>query len=132
MGFEEVPHTADVAIRFWGQDLPELFICAAQGMAWLIAGPEPTESGVEAQVDLTAYDAESLLVTWLSELLYLYERDGMLYTVFELQVTPTHLHGRVRGGPVEQPRLHIKAVTFNELAIRSTERGLEATIVFDV
>ncbi len=133
MGFEELPHTADVALRCWGQDLRELFISAAQGMAWLIAGPDAAEPLVAVELDLDAYDAETLLVTWLGELLYLHERDGVLFTAFELdKVTPTHLRGKARGGPAGQPRLHIKAATFNDLAIRPSERGLEATIVFDV
>jgi len=133
MGFEEIPHTADRALRCWGQDLGELFVQAAQGMVWLLIGPVTPLPTVEAQIELSAIDAETLLVSWLSELLYLYERDGTLFTAFELEeISPTHLRARVRGAPIDQLQQQIKAVTFNELTIHPRERGLETTIVFDV
>jgi SHS2 domain-containing protein len=131
-GFEEIPHTADVAIRVWGRDLAELFTNAARGMAWLLVDPDTVEPTVEVPLELSAYDTETLLVTWLGELLYLNERDGTIFTTFDLrEVTSTRLRGRARGGPTET-RQHIKAVTFSEMKVQPTARGLETTIVFDV
>ena len=132
-GFEEVEHTSDVALRVWGQDLPELFANAARGMAWLLVNPEAVIAAIEERVELTAQDAETLLVSWLGELLYLGEEDGIVFTAFELeQVTPTRLRGTARGGTPGEWRRHIKAVTFSEMEIRPGERGLETKVVFDV
>ena len=132
-GFEEVPHTADVALRVWGHDLPDLFTNAALGLAWLMADPETVDPTVEVPLELTAGDAETLLVSWLGELLYLSERDGVVFTVFDLEeVGPTHLRGVARGGPAKEIQLYIKAATFNDLEILPGGRGLETTIVFDV
>ncbi len=131
--FEEIPHTADVALRVWGQDLRELFASAARGLAWLMADPDTVQPEKEVALDLTAPDAETLLVTWLGELIYLNERDGVVFTEFDLEeVTPTHLRGTARGGRAGEIRRLIKAVTFSNLAIRPTDRGLETTITFDV
>jgi len=132
-GFEEVPHTADVAIRAWGRDLRELFANAARGMAWLMADPATVEPAVEVELELTAFDVETLLVTWLGELLYLNERDGTVFTAFDLEdVTSTGLRAKARGGAAREVRRHIKAVTFSEMQVRSTDCGLESVIVFDV
>ncbi len=132
-GFEEIPHTADVALRVWGRDLKELFVNAARGMAWLLADPDTVEPVATVPIELTAYDAETLLVSWLGELLYLSERDGIVSTTFEMEeITPTHLRGVARGGPVQEIRQPIKAVTFSDLEIRSTPHGLETVVVFDV
>jgi len=132
-GFEEIPHTADVALHVWGQDLAQLFVHAAQGLAWLIADPAGVEPACELLLELSAYDTETLLVAWLSELLYLHERDGLVFVEFDLQeVSSTHLAATVRGGEAQETRRHIKAVTFSELDVRGTERGLETNIVFDV
>jgi SHS2 domain-containing protein len=131
--FEEIEHTADIAIRVWGHDLAELFANAAYGMACQLATPGMVDQTIKHRVELDAYDAETLLVSWLGELLYLSEREGCAFTDFEmLEVTPTHLRAVVRGGAVEEHRQHIKAVTFNELEILHTDVGYETTVVFDV
>ncbi|MCS7031208.1 MAG: archease [Gloeomargarita sp. SKYG116] len=132
-GFEEIPHTADVALRVWGQDLKELFVNAARGLAWLTADPASICPEKEKSLDLSAPDAETLLVTWLGELIYLNEREGLVFTEFDLEeVMPMHLRGVVRGGRPKETRHLIKAATFSGLSIRPTERGLETTVTFDV
>ncbi len=131
--FEEIEHTADIAIRVWGRDLAGLFANAAYGLACQLADPAEVERTAEQSVELEAYDAETLLVTWLGELLYLNERDGDVFIDFEMgHVTPIHLRAVVRGGPAREHRRHIKAVTFSELEIVRTGAGYETTIVFDV
>ena len=131
--FEEVEHTADIAIRVWGRDLAQLFANAAYGMACQLADLEKITPSSKYQVELDADDTEWLLVNWLSELLYLGERDDQVFTDFDmLEVTPTHLRAIARGGPVEEYEGHIKAVTFSELEIIESDEGYETTIVFDV
>jgi SHS2 domain-containing protein len=136
-GFEEIEHTADIAIRVRGRSLAEMFASAAYGMACQMAGqPASTDAAgktTERTIELTAYDAETLLVTWLGELLYLSEREGCVFTEFDMvQVTASRLRAVVRGGPAAAHRRHIKAVTFNDLDIVHTDAGYETTIVFDV
>jgi SHS2 domain-containing protein len=131
--FEEIEHTADIAIRVWGRDLAELFVNAARGMACQMADADAVSHTVEHTVELEADDVEMLLVTWLGELLYLGERDGCVFTDFDmLEVTPTRLRAVARGGPVWDHRHHIKAVTFSDLEIVHTDEEYETTIVFDV
>ncbi len=131
--FEEIEHTADLAIRVWGGDLAELFANAAYGLACQLADPAGVEQTVERSIELEAYDAETLLVAWLGELLYLNERDALVFTGFDVrELTPTRLRAVVRGGAVEGQHGHIKAVTFNELEITPTGAGYEVTVVFDV
>lgn len=132
-GFEEVEHTADIAIRVWGSDLAELFTNAAYGMACQLANAEVVVAETEREVQIEAEDLELLLVEWLSELLYLGEKDGVVFTEFDvLEMRPGSLQAIARGGPVEEYQGHIKAVTFSELDIKETARGYETIIVFDV
>ena len=131
--FEEIEHTADIAIRVQGRDLAELFANAAYGMACQLANPDAVNQTNEHQVELDAYDTETLLVSWLEELLYLGEREACVFTAFDvLHIAPTQLRAIVRGGPVEELGAHIKAVTFNELEIVRMDAGYETTVVFDV
>ncbi len=131
--FEEVEHTADIAIHVWGRDLAELFANAAYGMACQMADPETVEQTVEQHIELEAYDTETLLVSWLGELLYLGDRDDHIFTDFDiLEISPTRLRAVVRGGPAQEHHGHIKAATFSDMEIVHTDAGYETEIVFDV
>jgi SHS2 domain-containing protein len=131
--FEDVDHTADIAIRVWGRDLAELFANAAYGMACQLADPGQVEPTVEHLIELDAYDVETLLVSWLGELLYVSEREERVFSDFDmLEVTSTRLRAIIRGGTIHEHRRHIKAVTFSDLKIVQTDEGYETMIVFDV
>ena len=132
--FEEIEHTADWALRVRGRDLSHLLLNAAQGMSsLLVSDPTSIPLNHQEQIDLDAYDAESLLVNWLSELAYRAEAQGLVFAGFELQnVTPTGLQAVVHGGHVADLKKHIKAVTYHNLEIIETDKGLEVTVVFDV
>lgn len=132
--FEEIEHTADWALRIRGQNLQELLTNAARGMSSLLVSSfDEIPADVEQQVELEALDAETLLVDWLSELAYWAEAEQVVFKQFALShVTPTHLRAVVRGGRVSELQKHIKAVTYHNLEIVETARGLTATVVFDV
>jgi SHS2 domain-containing protein len=148
--FEEVEHTADLALRVHGRDLGELLANAALGLSSLLCPtsmqtPVETPEVLEAsevgrssyletrQVEVEAPDAESLIVEWLSELAYWAERDRFVCADIEVQsVSGTHLRAACRGSRRTGLHRHIKAVTYHNLAIVQTARGLEVTIVFDV
>lgn len=130
---EEIEHTADLAIRARGCDLRELFINAALGMAMLMADIDTIEAGVERQVELEEFDAETLLVAWLTELLWLNEETDAVFVHFDIhKLTPNRLEATVCGGPAENQWKNIKAVTFHNLNITQTDDGYEVTVVFDV
>jgi SHS2 domain-containing protein len=134
MNFEEIEHTADNALRIFGANLQELLISAARGMTDLMV-PDVSEASTEVEkfIELDTIDAESLLVEWLSELAFWAETEMLVFTRFDFQnLTATHLRASIFGGKVSELEKHIKAVTYHNLKIIKTSRGLEATIVFDV
>jgi len=135
--FEEIEHTADLAIRAYGRDMRELFANAAQGMFALMVEPSLEESACQREVSLeatpTKWDYEGLLVDWLNELIYLHEVGGETYSQFAIEtLSPTELKAQVTGGPTKIKTRAIKAATFHDLAIEETANGLVATVVFDV
>ncbi len=131
-GFEEVAHVADAAIRAYGDHWPDLLANAALGMFSLMADWENSTTSVEREVSLRSIDRETLLVDWLSELLYLHEMDGIVYIDFEIrEASVTSLRAVIRGTEQWLPRTTIKAVTFNDLRVAETPQGYTATIVFD-
>lgn len=133
-GYAAVEHTADLALRIWGEDFHALMVNAARGVSDLMAAePVNDRSGIERSVSLEAIDAESLLVEWLSELVFLADAEGIVFQEFFIQkLTSTHLNGVLRRGGKGNLRRVVKAVTFHNLAIQRSCRGLEVTVVFDV
>lgn len=131
-GFQEQPHTADWALTIWAPDMIDLLRQAARGMyalmrVRLLAAPRETY-----RFEIAAPDRETLLVTFLSELLYFTQRDGVAFDRFDLAGDGERLSAEVEGAPLEALDKEIKAVTYHQLAVRETARGLEATLVFDV
>jgi SHS2 domain-containing protein len=134
MPFEEVEHTADMALRIWAPDLPGLFIEAARGMFSLMAGATVQGDPTGWQrVHLQAIDYESLLVEWLNELLFLAEEGDRLFVEFrvehlssaELEAQAGWIRGKLTGA-------HIKAATYHNLFIQHTEHQVEVELTLDV
>ena len=132
MGFEEVPHTADWSLRVWADDLPMLLAESARGMYWL-AGAELAKSPrVKKTFKAEEPDGESLLVAFLSELVYYAEQDHMGYDNFEISIKNDRLKVVMEGASLQSLSKTIKAVTWHKLEIRKSARGLEVELVFDV
>jgi SHS2 domain-containing protein len=130
--WREIEHTADWALEVWGSDQADLFRNAALGMAALLRG-RASGARQEKRFHLEAPDAETLLVDWLSELLFWLEQGGLVLEDVKIQsMTKAGLVGRATGRVGTDLVRHIKAVTFNELAILPTDHGVKTTIVFDV
>lgn len=133
--FVELEHTADVALGVYGRTWEELLVHAAQGMFYLIGSSHLADGadGAAREVVVEADDRPALLVEWLAELLTLHDTHGEVYGSFELgEVTAGHIAAKVRGRPIEEARLQLKAVTYHDLALRETEAGWEARVTFDV
>lgn len=130
MGYEELHHTADVALRCWGPDLSELFAAAARGLAALL-GPAAAE-GEPLDVALSAPDAETLLVDWLTELIYQAERSDGTFARVEVTVSPQlELRAQVWPAALAERRGVVKAATYHGLTVESGPDGLSATIILD-
>ncbi len=131
-GFVEVAHTADWAIQVWAESLNSLFEEAAQGMYSLMEIKVDAGQRVTETMDLGSFDHESLLVSFLSELLYKIESKGLAYDQLSIKIDGFHLKADLEGSPVTYQKKEIKAVTFHNLVILQTENKYEVTIVFDV
>ena len=83
--FENLEHTADLAIRAYGATLPEVFANAAYGMFAQMADLASIAPSVQRRIELRSLDRESLLVDWLNELLYWRETADETYAQFEVR-----------------------------------------------
>ncbi len=131
-GFEEIPHTADWALRVWAPDLPELLRAAAEGMYRLMEVRLRPRPRTRRTLSLSAADPESLLVSFLGELLFIAEQESLAFDRIHLSLDGLDLRANLSGAPIASQSKLIKAVTYHKLAILATPTGLETTIVFDV
>ena len=107
--WQEIEHTADLALHLWADDLPDLFATAARGMFTFIVADAAAAPTRAMTVTLDALDVETLLIDWLNELLYWIEIAGLAFTTFEFErLTPTALNrDDLRGRPIaEYSELH--------------------------
>jgi SHS2 domain-containing protein len=132
IGYREIEHTADWELHVWAPDLLSLLEAAAEGMYRLShteLAPDPRKT---REFELLFSDRESLLVDFLSELLFIGEDENIAFDGYELDFDGSRLKVRASGAPIREQAKEIKAVTYHRLQIRESERGLEVNIVFDV
>jgi SHS2 domain-containing protein len=132
MGYEEIPHTADWSIRVWAADLPGLLAESARGMYWLSGAEFVDRPRIKRAFETEGPDRESLLVAFLSELVYYAEQEYSGFDNFVITIKNDRLKVEMEGAPLKSLSKAIKAVTWHKLEIKETARGLEVEIVFDV
>lgn len=139
--FELIDHTADVGIKAHGTTLTELFENAARGMFAVITceGANPQGSHVEKNIEINkaAGGLEDMLVSWLSELLYIFNREKICFNSFRIAgLNNNSLKAEAGGVNIDlyQSDLYteIKAVTFHNLKIEEDVEGFSCVIIFDV
>lgn len=139
--YEYLDHTADIKFQAYGKTREEAFENAALAMFNVIIDTEKVSGDTTKEIFLKSPDLESLLVDWLSELLYLFEVDEIVFREFrvekiekekgEYSITAQALGEKYY--PESHPfETEIKAVTYNQLEITKTADGWKAQIVVDI
>ena len=135
--FEYFEHTADVGITAIGRDLADAFEAAAVGLFNLMTDTELLQPSVSIDVAVDAEDLESLLVTWLNELIFLFDVENLLFKHFEItEISQTSLRARCYGERFDHQRHHlktgVKAATHHRVRVEPLGDGFRAQVVVDV
>ncbi len=131
--YQEIEHTADVALHVRATTFAELLRQAALGMFALMCDTGAVAADRSVPVSVSGADRELVLVNWLSELLFQHETHQVAFTdIFPVGAHDDRAVGTAFGGPVGEIRKAIKAVTFSDLRIVEHDGLLETTIVFDI
>lgn len=131
-GHRELEHTADWEIEVWAPDLAGLFEEAARGMYALSGARLDVRKPESRTIVVSAIEPEVLLVMFLEELLYFGELENLGFDKFELRLEDGELSVKLEGGSLVSLEKEIKAVTYHNLQIRESGRGIKVNIVFDV
>ena len=133
--FDIIEHTADVGIAAYGANLKEAFANAAYAMFSLIADLENVRENVRRHIEVQADDREGLVVSWLNELLYIFDVERTIFKRFEVtELGETSLKAEGYGEPLDQSRHSlrggIKAATYHMLKIEKND-GYTVRVIFD-
>lgn len=131
-GYEEVKHTADLALRVWAPDFHALLIQSASGMYDLIGILHQREKPVAHSLELPNGSPEEILVDFLNELVFLLEESNQAFDQFCFLEDDANLSIEMKGYQVSSYHRQIKAVTFHNLEIKEGSKGFETTITFDI
>jgi SHS2 domain-containing protein len=130
-------HTADLRIRVQGKDPRDLFANAARALIALMLADTTGEATALTEITLDGRDLADLMVRWLGEVLYLFEGEGVVATLFDIhELEATRLRATVGGTPFD-PQRHeiltaIKAVTYHAIEVAPRGDQWTAKVTFDV
>lgn len=135
--YECIDHTADMGIRIFGKNLPELFSNAALALSELLIDC-PFDSKTETRtISINNTDWETLLISWLRELLYIWAIEKRyVIRVRRIALSEYRLTAQIDFGYYEPGtcalRHDIKAVTYHQIEVTPVENGYQARVIFDV
>ena len=135
--WREIEHTADTGLEVEGGTMEELFRNAADGMIALMLEPGGVDPRVRRGIAAEGPDAESLLVGWLEEILYLFDAENVApRRTADLRIEKDRVAGEIEGERFDTARHNtvygIKAVTWHELKIKEENGIFRVRIIFDV
>ena len=131
--YEILEHKADLKIRAFGKTKEELFenvmIGMFEGARYQTEGKE-----IRRKIKVSSLDLPSLLIDFLSELLYLAEVNREVYQKAQFKnFSEKELETTLIGKKLKRMGVHIKAATYHNLDIHQRKDGVwEAKVLFDI
>lgn len=135
--FRVLEHTADVGFEAFGATRSEVFRNAGRALMSLIVDLESVLATHSVPIEADGSGRADLLVNWLSEILYLQDTEGWLFTDFDVaSLSDSSLSASGRGERFElgrhQIKLLVKAITYHELLLEKTCDGWRAQVYVDI
>jgi len=133
--YQILEHKADLKIKVFGKTKEELFENAMVGMLKAAKYQKKLKSqNSKVKIKIKSMDLPSLLVDFLSEILYLVETKKMVFEKVEFKkFKENEIEAILTGKPLKRMGVHIKGVTYHDLDIhQEKDKTWQATILFDI
>jgi len=135
MSFEEISHTADVKIHARAPTLEELFSETFKALIKVMYGTT-SKGEIQREVRIESSDIESLLIDFLSEVLFISEVESLVFSEVSLRINGLSLIAELKGEPFDPARhsggSEVKGISYSGLAITHDANGYMLDIIFDV
>ena len=127
---------ADIAFEIYGKDLNELFENSALAIFEESADLSKVEEKEKKTIKLNADNIENLLYDFLSEILFLKDKDSFLFKKSNVKIEKHSLKAELSGEEIDRKkhelRNDIKAITLHMFKVEKTKDGYKAVVVVDV
>ena len=139
--YKEIDHTADVGISATGESLPELFSNLTFGMLHIMTTAARTTGKTQRSVQLAEPSLPDLVVSWLSEINYLFHvHHYLLDTINSITIDESppsyRLYAKLTGNNIANLasclKTEIKAVTYHQLACEIENDHYISRVIFDI
>jgi len=135
MSFEEISHTADIKIRVRAPTLESLFSETLNALMQVLYGTD-RRGGILKEIQVESPDNESLLLDFLSEVLFVSEVESLVFFDAGISIHGSHLSAELSGEPFD-PNRHsggseVKGISYSGLSITNDANGYMLDIIFDV
>ena len=132
-----IDHTGDLGIEVFGGSRRALFQHAAEALTEIVTDPKTVRRRQSKRLSLQADCIEDLLIHWLNEFVFLFDTQGLLFTVFDIAaIDEHHLEATVHGEAYEEERhpikTTIKGATYHQLEVARQDDSWRARVIFDL
>ncbi|MFO8019402.1 MAG: archease [Promethearchaeia archaeon] len=141
-GYKFRDHTADIEIFSWGQDLCEAYEQTALSLMETISPDlEKIDPKIKKELEVTAEDKEALLFDFLSEFLYIFDVENLIFSEIKVETIEKindeyQLKASMKGEQFDRDNheigTEVKAITYSFMEIKEEEDKVEISIVFDI
>lgn len=135
--YEILEHTADIGIRVKAATVEALFEEAAMGLQAVMLDASCAEPRQIVETQATGEDLASLLVNFLSEVLYWIDAKRVVIARVEVEavaegVARARLYAEPRDVRRHPGKVIVKGVTYHQLRIEPTPDGWLAEVFLDI
>jgi SHS2 domain-containing protein len=135
MSFEEISHTADIKIRVRAPTLEALFSETFNALMQVMYGTDRS-GGTIKEIKVESPDNESLLLDFLSEVLFVSEVESFVFFNASISIHGSRLTAELSGEPFDPIRhaggSEVKGISYSGLSIIHDANGYMLDIIFDV
>ena len=127
--------TADMAFSAFGKTKAKMFENSAKALMSIMF-EEKTKKKVTKKINVKADDEVALLHDFLSELLFLFDTEHIIFNGFKVKIKENILEAEVTGEKFDSKRhkfiIDVKAITYHKMSVEKTKDGFKCTVIVDV
>ncbi len=136
MSYKVIDVAGDVGVRAEGATREECFINAALALYSLITNLDQVEETESEEIEISEDNHEDLLVSFLNELIFIFDTYGFVGSRIELYLKNKTLKAKIYGEKFNpekhERRLLVKAATYHNLVLKKDNNLWIAEIIFDI